>query len=193
MSKEKTTFEIYCKRYKDFNKLSSEKLAINLVEPNSKVLSCGNGREVSFLVKRKCEVTSIDNDERMIKLSKEVEPNAEYIQTDMVNFKTKEKQDYILCIFNSINCIRTKEKRKHFIKTCEDNLKDNGQLILTTSDIFTNWRFMFSAIKHPVNFHYFPSEIKEWFKDTNFKYEKIRCGKFNIIVARKDSQSGGSE
>ena len=181
-------FERYKKRYKDFETLEADTLAINLVKPNSKVLSCGcgHGREVSFLVKeRNCIVTAIDNQEKMINLSRKVEPNADYYLSDMKYFKTRENQDYILCIWNGINALLKNEDKIKFIKTSEENLKIGGKLILVTSNMFSYWKHFLSELKHRNNYNYFPRVIKSWFKDTNFEVQKIKVGRFNIIVARK--------
>lgn len=181
-------FNEYCNKFKDFKELSADKLAINLVKPYSNVLSCGcgHGREVKFLVQeKKCKVIAIDINEGMIKLSEKEEPNANYILSDIVNFKTKEKQDYIVCLWNTINYLLSNKKKVEFIKICQGNLKDGGKLIIVTSNIFSYWRHFFSNIKHLTLFNYYPSKIETWFVNTNFKYEKISCGIFNIIVANK--------
>lgn len=186
--KEQEHFERYKERYKDFETLEADTLAINLVKPNSKVLSCGcgHGREVYFLVKeRNCDVTAIDNQERMINLSKTTEPNADYYLADMKDFKTREKQDYILCIWNGINALLKNEDKIIFIKTCEENLKVGGKLILVTSNMFSYWRHFFSELRHWNNYNYLPWKINSWFKGINFEIQKIKVGRFNIIVAKK--------
>lgn len=186
--KEEGHFERYKERYKDFETLEADTFAINLIKPDSKVLSCGcgHGREVTFLVKeRNCDVTAIDNNERMVNLSKTAEPNADYYLADMKDFKTKEKQDYVLCIWNGINALIKNEDKIKFIKTSEKNLKSGGKLILVTSNIFSYWKHFFSELKHRNYYQYVPWKIKNWFKNTNFKYQKIKVGRFNIIVAEK--------
>jgi 2-polyprenyl-3-methyl-5-hydroxy-6-metoxy-1,4-benzoquinol methylase len=179
--------EKYFEEYKDFEKLTADKLAINLIRPNTKVLSCGcgQGREVKFLVQEKhCKVTAIDIEQEMVDLSKKEEPNAEYYVGNMINFIAKKKQDYILCIWNGINALSTKENRVEFIKNCENNLKENGQIILVTSNMFSYWKHLFSELKYRDGHNYFPSEIDKWFKGTKLKHELIRVGRFNIIIAK---------
>lgn len=172
----------------NFEKLTADKLAINLIKPNSKVLSCGcgAGREVSFLMTEKnCDVTAIDMFDYKIEASRKLEPNVKYFVEDMLNFRTEKKQDYIIALLNTINCLFDNEDKIKFIKTCEQNLEVNGELILVTSHLFSHWKHPLSAVKHLTKHNYLESKISTWFNDTSFKYEKLMCGKYNIIIAKK--------
>src|SRR3989344_6968026 len=90
---------------KPYEDTDPNRLALGLVKPKSKVLSagCGPGREVKFLLDLKCKVLGIDHSEKMIELSRKLEPKAKYIAGSIVNFKSKDKFDYILCLYNTIN------------------------------------------------------------------------------------------
>jgi len=168
--------------------LSPMLLALGLVKPGSTVLSigCGGGREVKYLVKKlNCKVTGIDYDPEMIKSSEELEPNAEYYCVDALDFVRREKFDYIVCLWNTINFLSKKERKK-LIRISYTNLKEEGKLILATSHLFQHWRFPLHNLKHRTNYYYFPSEIKWWFKDSKFNVEKIKVGRSNLIVARKE-------
>jgi len=78
---------------------------VNSLGQNKTVLSlgCGEGREVKALVKCSHKVTAIDSSERMIESSKRLEPNAEYLVSDVVDFaaeNTNRKFDKIIgCTF----------------------------------------------------------------------------------------------
>ena len=162
--------------------------ALNLVKPNSLVLSagCGTGREVDYLVNvLKCRVVAVDIDEKAIELSKVQEIYAEYILGDMVSMKFENKFDYIVCLYNTINYLE-KDYRKVFIETCYSNLKENGELILTTAHVFNHWRFLLHNIKYHTHYYPFPYEIDEWFEDTSFnRYIKKRIGRGILIRATK--------
>ena len=165
----------------------SLKDVLDLVKPGSYVLSagCGAGREVAYLVRTlKCKVVAIDIDEEAVELSKDKTPDAEHIVGDMTNMKFKKKFDYIVCLWNTINYLK-REDRKIFIETCYDNLKEGGELILTTTHIFTHWRLLLSNIKHGKNFHPYPWEIDQWFKDTKFRITKGKMNNDILIRARK--------
>ena len=118
----------YIKTLQEYNSdpLSSSKIAIRIVKPNSKVLSagCGAGREVKFLVRElNCKVTALDISKNMIEMSKKIEPKAKYIQGDMASFLSEEKFDHIVCLWNTINFIPNLTLRKKFIHTCYNNLR----------------------------------------------------------------------
>ena len=170
----------------DYN-LSVMLLALRLIKPSSKVLSvgCGAGREVKYLVRElNCDVTALDYDNDMIESSIELEPNAEYFCEDALKFIRNEEYDYIVCLWNTINFLK-KEERKKLIEVCYRNLKNKGKLIITTSHIFQNWRFLFHNLKYWTSYYYFPKEISYWFKDTDFKVEKIKVGHSHLIIAEK--------
>jgi len=177
----------YLKLLKEPYGLSQELLALRLVYPKSLVLSigCGAGREVKYLVQKiKCKVTAIDYDEEMIKNSKTIEPKAEYLCIDALNFSRKNTYDYIVCLWNTINFL-DKNERKKLIELSYKNLKKDGKLILTTAHLFNCWRFPLHNLKHFSSYYPFPKEINWWFKDTNFKIEKIRIGNSLLVVAQK--------
>ena len=79
----------------------------------------------------------------------------------------------------------SKKKRRHFINLSYNNLKEGGKLILTTSNIFQNWRFIFNDLNYKHNYYYFPNEIKYWFEDIDFVVDKIKVNDCNLIVAKK--------
>lgn len=170
----------------EYGKEDPSKIALNLIKPESYVLSagCGAGREVDYLVNvLKCRVVAIDIDENAVKLSKEKTPNAEYLVGDMVNKTFEKKFDYIVCLWNTINYLNRKSRKK-FIDNCYKNLKKEGELILITTHIFTHWRHLPCNIKYRMHYHPFPWEIKQWFKDTKLISSKKRIGGSILIRAK---------
>lgn len=179
--------EAYHTMLREYNEKEPAKLALNLLKPGSYVLSagCGAGREIDYLVNiLKCKVVGVDIDEKALELSKKKTPSAKYILGDMVKMKFQKKFDYILCLWNTINYLN-RVSRKIFIETCYENLKEDGELILTTTHIFTHWRFLLSNIKHKTNYHPFPWEINEWFKGSRFKISKTSMGSGILIRAKR--------
>jgi len=172
---------------KEYSLTDNNRLAIGLVKPNSKVLSigCGPGREVRFLNRIGCDVTAIDIREDYLEASKEVEPNAEYILSDCVNYKSKDKFDYVICLWNTINAIPLQESRKRFIENSYNNLKDNGILIIVYKPIRSAYLYW---LKFWNGFSYYPlwpNQVKYLFKDTGFKTKITRICNSRLLVAEK--------
>lgn len=174
--------------YKD---TQPERLALGLIKLGSKVLSCGcgSGREVKFLVRLGCEVTAIEKDKRKIKLSKKIEPNAIYYKTDMVTFDKEKEFDYITCLFNTINELKSIDERRSFISNCYGLLKKGGKLLITTTHMFSDLnklkRKLFGKVDSKQDRYYFPSQINRWFQDTEFKVSKIKINRTLLIIAEK--------
>jgi len=173
---------------KEYADTDIDKIALGTIKKNSSVLSvgCGPGREITFLVReRNCKVTAIDISEIMISLSKKAEPRAKYIIGDASNIKLKERFDYVIILYNTINYLPKAKKRRNLIRNSYRHLRSGGKLILVTkhafSDMGTFCRFMFSN----KNFYFLPSQIKEWFKETTFNVSTIKIEKSMIIIAEK--------
>ncbi len=157
----KNTQEAYNTMLRGYDEKDLSKAALNLIEPRSYVLSagCGAGREVDYLVKvLKYQVMAIDIDEKALELSKEKTPDAEHMLVDMVDKQFNNKFDYIVCLWNTINYLDRKSRRV-FVETCYTNLKIGGELILTTTHIFSHWRNLLSKIKHRTIYHPYPWDI----------------------------------
>ena len=172
--------------------VNTSSIALSLVKPKSAVLSagCGAGREVKYLTEiLNCKVTAIDCSQKMVSLSKINAPNAKYLLGDMVKFRSPEKFDYIVCIWNTINFIPTFAGRKQFIKNCYENLKEEGRLILTTSHRYSHWRsFLHFIIYANKNYYPSPKQIERWFEGTQFKIYKTRIDSNILIYARKEKK-----
>jgi len=176
-----------CKEIRTYNELSPHKLALGLIKPNSMVLTigCGDGREVEYLVKKlHCTVVALDIDKEMIEASRKKQPLVTYHCMNAKDYVREHSFDYIVCLWNTINYLSPEERRKLIIKSYL-NLKRGGALILTTSHIFQNWRFIFHNLKSKTNYYYFPGEIKKWFEGLDFKVDKIKVKHSGLIIARK--------
>lgn len=174
--------------YKDTD---PSRLALGLIKPNSKVLSagCGCGREVRYLVRNlNCQVTAIDNSENMIKLSQEIEPNALYIKDDITSFDSSESYDYIICLFNTINCLKDLDARRRFCRTSYFNLKPNGKLIIVSKNKYGDMGAFVRSILWRNDFFYNPKQIDNWFIDNQVKINKVKIGNALLIIADKDDK-----
>lgn len=164
---------------------SNYRFAIDMVQNGSKVLSCGcgAGREVKMLMEKNCEVTAIDTSKFMIDKSKEMNPDVEHIVGDATRFKREGYYDYIICLFNTINCIGELEDRKRFVKNCYKNLRYGGILIIETCGMTATPKIFLRALLQKHNYYYAPSQIKKWFNGTGFRYEILKRNDGYIIKA----------
>lgn len=172
---------------KGYNKLSPMLFALKLIKPNSKVLSigCGTGREVKYLVnKLNCKVTALDIDKEVIIKSIITEPNAEYHCIDALKFLRYKEFDYVICLWNTINYFKKRERRKLIIQSYY-NLKDNGKLIITSGNLFCHYKYILHNLYHLNWYYYFPNQIKYWFSKTGFKYHKTSVGYGDLILGEK--------
>ncbi len=157
---------------------------LSFVKRGSRVLSagCGTGKEVRFLKKMDCQVVGVDISKNIIKESRKIEPNAEYIKADLEDYRSDEKFDTIVCLFNTINFMDF-SKRKKFIENSYYNLKVGGRLIITTENRFSSfylflWSILRQDLFHKIynnssrDYYYFPSQIDKWFSETSFKVYK---------------------
>lgn len=172
---------------KEYPKFSPNFIALNLVNPNSKVLSlgCGSGREVKFLLTRCKDVTGIDNNEKMILSSKKINPKAKHYYEDIISFLTLDIKayDYIVCLWNTINYLN-KQERRNMMNLCYDRLNKDGSLIIVTSTLSMDWKHHIFNIK---NKNYYPSmeEVNLWFKNTGFKVSKIKINDELLLIGEK--------
>tara|TARA_Y100000310_G_scaffold332142_1_gene407155 strand:- start:1129 stop:1752 length:624 start_codon:yes stop_codon:yes gene_type:complete len=163
------------------------RLALGLIKPKTQILSagCGPGREVKFLVNLECDVLGIDHSEKMIELSQKNEPKAKYIVGSIVNFKSNDKFDYILCLYNTMNYLHNFKARRKFIENSYNNLKQGGKLIIITKHKFSHLGAFLRSIISNKNFCYSPKQIDRWFKDLGFKVKKTKIGDEILIIAEK--------
>jgi SAM-dependent methyltransferase len=177
---------------RDIPELGEFRLAVGLVNPNSKVLSCGcgGGREVKFLVNTlNCKVTAIENSRKVLNRSRQIEPKAKYILADISKFETDEEFDYVLCLQRTINHLPDLETRRKFIENSFNHLKIGGRLIISTSHKFSSLRKFYRSLIGLWGYYPYPSEINKWFEgfdfDIYFDLYKIKVGDSLIILAKK--------
>jgi 2-polyprenyl-3-methyl-5-hydroxy-6-metoxy-1,4-benzoquinol methylase len=168
--------------------LNDWRLAIGLVTPKTKVLSCGcgSGREVKYLVSIGCQVTAIDCSQKMLELSKKIEPRAAYLMQDMLAYTSMPNYDYVLCLNRTINHLPNLEQRKQFVHNAIDNLKHGGRLIISTSHRYSKPAYLLNRLKaRGIDYYFSPKQIDKWFQGLYIKVHKINVDGTMIIVAVK--------
>lgn len=99
-------------------------------------LGCGPGRHCLALAKLGYEITGVDMSDYLLakakKKSQEQSLDINFIKSDMLDFKSKNKQDLIINMFNSFGYFDTPEKNQQFINNAYNNLNQTGTFIIDT-------------------------------------------------------------
>ncbi len=97
-------------------------------------VACGTGRHIEFL-KVHYDIVGLDLNEDMLRIAWERNRDVEFVQGDMTSFKIDRQFDAIICLFGSINYVRTMKRLDAAIAKFTEHLKNGGALII--EPIFT--------------------------------------------------------
>jgi SAM-dependent methyltransferase len=133
-NKEYSERDFYVKEHENYPLVDKNYEELTKLGNNKTILSMGGaGREAKLLVSKSMKVTSVDFSKAMIQRSKELEPNAEYVQSDILEFiknnVRKRKFDYIVGMYNFL-CGIPKKDRELFIENLVKMLNERGRIIL---------------------------------------------------------------
>lgn len=96
-------------------------------------LACGAGGHSLILAKKGYEVTGIDLSKIMIRLAKEktrtLKLNVDFKNMDMVNFSVKNKFDACICMFCSLDYLKSTNELKKTLENIKNHLQKDGILI----------------------------------------------------------------
>lgn len=142
-------------------------------------VSCGTGNLIFELVKRHYQLKGFDYSQTMVAKAKHKAKlkglNIPFWTSDIRHFALRQKQDVIICIYDSINYLHKIEDFKLFYENCYNNLRLHGLCIF---DICTEW----NSIKHFQN--YVDKDGTPHFKYTRKSYynrqERIHFNDFRI-------------
>jgi len=99
-------------------------------------LGCGPGRHCLALAKMNFEVTGVDMSEFLLSKAKQKSQDLSltinFINSDMLEYNTKDKHDLIINMFNSFGYFDTPEKNQMMINNAYKNLQSTGTLIIDT-------------------------------------------------------------
>jgi len=173
---------------KDYNDLDINRLAIGLVKPNSKVLSvgCGAGREVKYLRSIGCDITAVDKNKEFISSSMKIEFNAKYIHGNVLDINLKDRFDYIIILYNTINAFDSKDKRKKLIERCNDWCNKGGKIIIVYKSVYGSYKYLIYFWLKQSYYCIFPFEVNYWFENTDFKWEQIKYNNARLLVGKKE-------
>jgi SAM-dependent methyltransferase len=129
---------------------------------------CGTGN-VLLHYKDKYEVTGVDLSSGMLEQAKFKIPNGNFHLENMVTFKTDERYDVALCLYDSINHILNFSDWFIFFRNVLNTLKPNGIFIL---DVNTTERLK-GVEKRPTLFNEF---------DDNYFYMKLKKKRENNFI-----------
>ena len=119
----------YKKEFQFYNKLLKKYKCKKILE-----IGCGSGNLAPFFLKSKYNYTGLDLFNEMLKIAREVEPKAKFIQGDMRNLKVNDKFDAIIITGRSFTYLIKNEDVIKTLKSTFRNLKKNGILIFDNFD-----------------------------------------------------------
>jgi ubiquinone/menaquinone biosynthesis C-methylase UbiE len=128
----------YKKEFQFYNRLLKKYKCRKILE-----IGCGSGNLAPFFLEAKYDYVGLDLFNEMIKIAKEVEPKAKFIQGNMRNLKVKDKFDAILITGRSFTYMTTNDDVMNTLKSIHRCLKKNGFLIFDNFDaevIFGNFK-----------------------------------------------------
>ncbi|WP_337215487.1 class I SAM-dependent methyltransferase [Campylobacter sp. 2457A] len=100
-------------------------------------MMCGSGRFLLPFIERGFDISGVDNSIFMLEKLKEKEPNAKIIQSDVLDFFTHERFDYIFISSGSICLIGDVNECKEFLKKLKSFLVKGGRLVFALDTIAT--------------------------------------------------------
>jgi SAM-dependent methyltransferase len=124
----------YTKHYSDSETDKKFKKILGEIEDKSSVLilGCGAGREIEYLLKKKCKITALDISQELIEYCrKRYRKKANILCVNALDFKTEEKFDYIIGLWAFINFIPWKKEREELMINLKNMLKKEGEIIFT--------------------------------------------------------------
>lgn len=104
-------------------------------------LGCGTGELLSYFPKD-CKKVGIDKSEAMLEIAQQKNPNSQFLQADMSNFKLKEKFDLVVCNHDAANYLLTQEELKNFFSCVRQHLNSNGYFFFDLNSEY-NLKYIF--------------------------------------------------
>ncbi|MEN3037983.1 MAG: class I SAM-dependent methyltransferase [Candidatus Kryptonium sp.] len=164
------------------------KYVIKLIQkfcPNAKRIfefACGTGTMLAILGKYGFIIDGMDFSETMINKAKEKLRNmdARLFVGDMSNFKIDEKYDVALCLYDSVNYLKSFDKFKGLLTSAGNSLNEHGIFIF---DISTEYNSVQNAILMNVSGRCFDVKYKR--KSYYLKDEKVHINEFEIELNGK--------
>ncbi len=128
----------YDKEFKFYNRLLKKYRCKKILE-----IGCGSGNLAPFFLKAEYNYTGLDLFNEMLRIAREVEPKANFVQGDMRNIKIKDKFDAIIITGRSFAYITTNRDVMDTLKSVNKHLKKNGVVIFENFDaeaVFGNFK-----------------------------------------------------
>jgi ubiquinone/menaquinone biosynthesis C-methylase UbiE len=119
------------KRYKKWQKLVGLYLKKYQIKKEAALdIACGTGR-ISKILKDLGfkKVVGVDISGEMLKVARKKYPSIKFIQSDMRNYKLRDKFDLIVCFYDSLNYLTAKKDIQMTFKNIAHHLKDEGIFI----------------------------------------------------------------
>ena len=152
----------YKKVFNFLDKILKKNKCQNILE-----IGCGSAPLSKKFMKKGYKYAAIDLSKEMLKIAHNENPNAKLIQSDMRNFKVKNKVDAVLCLGRPFTYMTTNSDVMGALNSSNKALKKNGLLI------FDNFDAEF-IMKN------FQSKFVQKVKTKNKNYKRINTHKLNL-------------
>lgn len=101
-------------------------------------LGCGGGRN-DFTFKKYFDVTGVDISEEMLRMAKEINPDADYIIGDMRSIRLGKTFDCVAAL-DSVNYMKTEEDLKQLFRTAHEHLNPGGIFLTVVEESSERFR-----------------------------------------------------
>ena len=110
--------------------LSYAEKGLSILEP-----LCGSGRFLISFLERGFSIQGMDNSKDMVNKLLEKAPNAKVVLSDIENFQTKERFDYIFICSGSVSLFTDMQVCKMILSKMKSLLKENGKFVFAVDTI----------------------------------------------------------
>lgn len=124
-------------------------------------LCCGTGTLCNFFMKNGIETKGIDKSKYMIKIAKKNYPNIEFIEKDILSYKSNEKYDLITMTCDAVNHLIGEQDLYKLFYNVSKLIKNNGYFIF---DIYDKEKLIFnkeivSVRDNNIKVYYYITEV----------------------------------
>lgn len=123
-------------------------------------LGCGTGRVTDELSKYFPDITGLDISKTFIESNKKRMPYINWVEGDILSYKSEDKYDSIIFPINGIAHFNSKDELETLFDNCYNNLQDNGIMIFDFSNI-NHSSLKEKEIEHVGKEHFFRRRIKD--------------------------------
>ena len=115
----------------------------------------------------------------------EIQEQLDKMQKDILKFNSKEKFDYILILWFTINAIDSQSKRRRLMDKCYKLCKKGGKLIIIYKSGYRSYKYLLYFWLKQSYYCIFPFQVFSWFDNNKFNWKQKNIGSSVIVVGEK--------